>query len=105
MVNNQAVFLIAKHPLNDTTLYWHHNGYWQSDVYAAVQFTSSEAAAEALSQAKTMSAFIIAPTLKQVHLETKVRGNNLTEVGPRRHPRSVQQPTDKAVRPTISISI
>ena len=105
MFSKQAVFLIAKHPLNDTVLYWHHNGYWQSDVHAAVQFTNAEAAAEALSLAKTMSAYIIGPTLRNVHQDTKARGNNLTAEGSPRHQRPIQQPTDEATHPAFSISI
>lgn len=56
--------MVAKHILNELTLYWHQSGHWQSNPRGAQEFPTLSSAALELSQAREMTNWV-----QEVNLE------------------------------------
>ena len=62
----KAFVLTANHTLSGHSLYWHKNGHWQPDLFAAEIFEGKGAAADHLESAKKMEAWVCDPHLEAI---------------------------------------
>ena len=59
--------MVAKHVLNELTLYWHQSGHWQSDPRGAQEFSTLADAAPKLTLAREMKSWVQEVTLEPIH--------------------------------------